>query len=72
MTPVPGDLSDQVSAARERAVAIVAANLEPIRRFADRLEAARELTGEALVSAITDAGFVRDIDRSHSASGMAE
>ena len=61
------DLADQVLAARERAIAIVVANVEPIRRFADRLESARELTGEALVSAIAEAGFVRS-DRSSHAS----
>ncbi len=41
--------------ARERAVATVAANVEPIRQSTGRLEAAGELTGEALAVAIADA-----------------
>ena len=56
------DLADalisQIEAARERARAIVAANVEAIARFAVALEAAGELTGEPLADAIADAGFV--------------
>jgi ATP-dependent Zn protease len=51
-------LVEQVRAARDRAIAIVAANVEPIRRFAAVLEAAGELTGDALQAAIAEAGFV--------------
>ena len=40
------------------ATSAVLPNLEPIRRFAGSLEAARELTGEALQAAIAAAGFV--------------
>ena len=53
-----GALVAPLAAARARAIAIVRANLEPIRRFAATLEAAGELTGEALGDAIADAGFV--------------
>jgi cell division protease FtsH len=53
-----GALVAPLAAARARAIAIVGANLEPIRRFAATLEAAGELTGEALEDAIADAGFV--------------
>ena len=53
-----GALVAPLAAARARAIAIVGANLEPIRRFAATLEAAGELTGEALGNAIADAGFV--------------
>ena len=57
-----GDLADallgQMEIARQRARAIVAANVEAIARFAALLEAAGELTGEPLADAITEAGFV--------------
>jgi cell division protease FtsH len=56
------DLANQVMAARERAVAIVEASVEPLRRFAGLLEAAGELTGEALAEAIEGAGFSRGAD----------
>lgn len=52
-------LTDQLRAARERAIAIVGQNVEPIRGFAAALDAAGELTGEALRRAIEDAGFIR-------------
>ena len=52
-------LVEQVRGARERAIAIVAANVASIRRFAAVLEAAGELTGDALQAAIAEAGFVR-------------
>ena len=51
-TELAVDIADQLTAARERARSIVAANVEPIRRFADLLETAGELTGEALAAAI--------------------
>lgn len=53
-----GALVAPLAAARARAIAIVGANVEAIRRFAATLEAAGELTGETLQSAIADAGFV--------------
>ena len=52
------ELVAQVQTARTLATAIVAANLEPIQRFAASLEAAGELTGEALDNAIAQADFV--------------
>ena len=48
---------EQVGAARERASAIVAANVEAIRRFAEALDAAGQLTGAGLAEAIAQAGF---------------
>lgn len=51
------DLQSQLASARLLAIAIVAANVEGILRFAATLEAAGELTGEALQRAIADAGF---------------
>ncbi len=50
-------LSAQLESARDRAQAIVAANRDAIARFADALEAAGELTGEALADAIAQARF---------------
>ena len=47
----------QLAAARVIAIAIVRANVEPIRRFASLLEAAGELSGAALRSAVDEAGF---------------
>lgn len=47
-----------IADARTRAMAIVAANHEPIRRFAATLEAAGEMTGDRLRVAIDDAAFV--------------
>ena len=56
------DLADalvcQLEDARERACAIVAANVDAIARFAAVLDAAGELTGDALADAIAEAGFV--------------
>lgn len=51
------DLGDQLATARELARSIVGRNRAAIGRFADALEAAGELTGEALAAAIADAGF---------------
>jgi cell division protease FtsH len=51
-------IADPIAEARARAFAIVALNHEPIRTFAAALEAAGELTGDELRSAIDDAGFV--------------
>lgn len=57
-TELAVDLANQVEVARARATAIVAANVEPIRRFAAILETAGELTGDALQVAIADVAFV--------------
>ena len=53
-----GALVVQLAAARAQAIAIVEANVEAIRRFADILQVAGELSGDALRQAIDDAGFV--------------
>jgi len=50
-------LVEQLRAARVLAIEIVAANVEPIRRFAMVLESAGELSGDALHDAIAGAGF---------------
>ena len=56
-TELAVDLANQLTAARERARSIVAANREAIAAFAADLEVAGELTGEALAAAIAGARF---------------
>lgn len=54
------DLAGQLRVARDRARAIVGANRDAIAAFAADLEAAGELTGEALAVAIASAQFVAE------------
>lgn len=62
-TEMAADLRGQLREARRRARAIVAVNVEPIRRFAGTLEEAGALTGDELAAAIGDAQFVPAPDR---------
>jgi cell division protease FtsH len=54
---VAAGIAAPIAEARQRAIAIVAANQGAILLFAGALEAAGEMTGQQLISAVEDAGF---------------
>ena len=58
-----GAIVGPIAEARALAIAIVARNHEPIRQFAAALDAAGEMTGDTLRTAIDDAGFVAEAVR---------